>query len=40
MSPLPFVAASMGVLAVAWVTIIGHTLRVARANPINALRYE
>jgi hypothetical protein len=27
-------------LVIAWVTILTHTLRVARANPIHALRYE
>jgi len=40
LSPLPFLAAGLGVLSVAWITIIGHTLKVARSNPINALRYE
>ncbi|WP_420429900.1 ABC transporter permease [Kordiimonas sp.] len=40
LSPFPFLVAGLGVLAVAWVTIIGHTLKVARANPIKALRYE
>ena len=25
---------------IAWVTVLTHALRVARANPINALRYE
>jgi putative ABC transport system permease protein len=39
-SPVPFLLASLGVLAVAWITIIGHTLKVARSNPIHALRYE
>ena len=27
-------------LVIAWATILGHALRVARANPIHALRYE
>ena len=27
-------------LLIAWATILGHALRVARANPIRALRYE
>ncbi|WP_417451666.1 FtsX-like permease family protein [Kordiimonas sp.] len=40
LTPLPFLAAGLGVLLVAWVTIIGHTLKVARSNPIKALRYE
>ncbi len=40
LTPWPFVAAGLLVLAVAWATIIGHTLRVARGSPIKALRYE
>ena len=40
LTPLPFLAAGLLVLLVAWVTIAGHTFRVARANPIKALRYE
>ncbi|WP_020401339.1 ABC transporter permease [Kordiimonas gwangyangensis] len=40
LSPVPFLIAGLGVLAIAWITIIGHTVRVARATPINALRYE
>ena len=30
----------LAALVIAWATILGHALRVARANPINALRYE
>jgi putative ABC transport system permease protein len=40
LTPWPFVAAGFAVLMVAWITIIGHTLRVARRSPITALRYE
>ena len=36
----PFVLAAAIALAIAIGTIAGHALRVARANPINALRYE
>ena len=38
--PLPFVLAGVVALAIAAGTIIGHAVRVARANPIHALRYE
>ena len=27
-------------LLIAWITVLSHALRVARANPIHALRYE
>ncbi|MFC4349332.1 FtsX-like permease family protein [Kordiimonas lipolytica] len=40
LTPWPFLAAGLLVLGVAWATIIGHTLRVARGSPIKALRYE
>jgi putative ABC transport system permease protein len=40
LSPLYFVAAGVVALAIAWLTILAHALRVARANPIHALRYE
>jgi putative ABC transport system permease protein len=40
LSPVPFVAAGLLALMVAIVTISSHAIRVARANPINALRYE
>ena len=40
LSPLPFAAIGLAALLIAWLTILGHALRVARANPINALRYE
>jgi putative ABC transport system permease protein len=37
--PAPFVIAGFLALAIAVVTIAGHAARVARANPVNALRY-
>jgi len=40
LSPLYFVAAGAAALAIAWATVIAHALRVARANPVHALRYE
>jgi putative ABC transport system permease protein len=36
----PFVVAGLLALAIAIGTIAGHALKVARANPIHALRYE
>lgn len=40
-SPVPILIVS-GVIAVllAWTTIAGHAIRIARSNPIRALRYE
>jgi putative ABC transport system permease protein len=40
LSPLTFLGAGAVALAVAWITILGHALKVARAKPIVALRYE
>ncbi|HVW73066.1 MAG TPA: ABC transporter permease [Rhizomicrobium sp.] len=40
LSPVYFAAAGMGALVIAWVTVLSHALRVARANPIHALRTE
>jgi putative ABC transport system permease protein len=40
LGPTPFVAAALVALAIAIVTVVGHALKVARANPIHALRYE
>ena len=40
LGPLPFVLAGVLALAIAIGTIAGHAFRVARANPILALRYE
>ena len=40
LSPLYFLGAGAVALAIASATVFVHALRVARANPINALRYE
>ena len=40
LSPLYFVAAGAVALAIAWATVFGHAMRVARANPIHALHSE
>ena len=40
LGPTPFLLAGLIALAVALGTIAGHAIRVARANPIHALRYE
>ncbi len=40
LNPLYFLAIGLAALLIAWATILGHALRVARANPIRALRYE
>jgi putative ABC transport system permease protein len=40
LNPAWFVAAGLAALAIAAGTIIGHAIRVARMNPIHALRYE
>jgi putative ABC transport system permease protein len=40
LGPMPFLLAGLLALVIAIVTIAGHAIRVARANPINALRYE
>ncbi len=40
LSPLYFAAAGLAALLIAWLTVLSHALRVARANPIHALRYE
>ncbi|HWT12922.1 MAG TPA: ABC transporter permease [Allosphingosinicella sp.] len=40
LNPALFVGAGLLALAIAAATIVGHALRVARANPIRALRYE
>jgi putative ABC transport system permease protein len=40
LNPLYFLAAGITALGIAWITIIAHAIRVARANPIVALRYE
>jgi len=40
LSPIYFIGAGAVALMVAWATIFSHARRVARANPIHALRYE
>lgn len=40
LTPAPFAAAGLLALAIAVATIASHAVRVARANPVNALRYE
>ena len=40
LGPAPFVAAALVALTIAIFTVVGHAFKVARANPIHALRYE
>jgi len=40
LGPGYFVAAGFAALCIAWLTVLTHALRVARANPIHALRTE
>jgi putative ABC transport system permease protein len=40
LTPIPFLVAAAIALGIAVATVVGHALRVARANPIHALRYE
>ncbi|HWH18197.1 MAG TPA: ABC transporter permease [Allosphingosinicella sp.] len=40
LTPAPFLLAGVIALAIAIGTIAGHAMKVARANPIHALRYE
>jgi len=40
LSPTYFVAAGLLALLIAWATVAGHAWKVARSNPIKALRYE
>jgi putative ABC transport system permease protein len=40
LSPFYFLGAGAVALIIAWATIFAHTLSVARANPVQALRYE
>jgi putative ABC transport system permease protein len=40
LSPLYFLAAGAVALLIAWFAVIAHAVRVARATPIGALRYE
>jgi putative ABC transport system permease protein len=40
LGPAPFLLAAFVALAIAIVTVVGHAMKVARSNPIHALRYE
>jgi putative ABC transport system permease protein len=40
LTPVPFVVAAAIALGIAVATVVGHSVRVARAKPIHALRYE
>jgi putative ABC transport system permease protein len=40
LGPTPFVTAALVALTIAIITVVGHAMKVARANPIHALRYE
>ena len=40
LTPVPFLVAAAIALGIAIATVVGHAVRVARANPIHALRYE
>lgn len=40
LTPVPFLLAAAIALGIAIATVVGHAVKVARANPIHALRYE
>jgi putative ABC transport system permease protein len=40
LNPLYFLTAGVVALAIAWATVFAHAVRLARADPIHALRYE
>jgi putative ABC transport system permease protein len=40
LTPVPFLAAAAVALGIAVATVVGHAMKVARSNPIHALRYE
>jgi putative ABC transport system permease protein len=40
LGPVPFLFAAAIALGIAIATVVGHSVKVARANPIHALRYE
>ena len=40
LSPVYFLSAGLVALVIAWATVSAHAIRVARANPVRALRYE
>jgi putative ABC transport system permease protein len=40
LTPVPFLIAAAIALGIAIATVVGHAVKIARANPIHALRYE
>jgi putative ABC transport system permease protein len=40
LTPAYFLAAGAVALIIAWATVYGNTLRLARTSPVRALRYE
>jgi putative ABC transport system permease protein len=40
LTPAPFVVAGLIAFTIAIATVAAHAMRVARTNPIHALRYE
>ena len=40
LSPLYFLGAGSAAMLIAWITVFTHARRVARANPVHALRTE
>jgi putative ABC transport system permease protein len=40
LGPAPFLIAALVALAIAIATVVGHAAKIARSNPIHALRYE
>ena len=40
LTAMPLIFISIAVLVISWLTVAGHAFKVARANPIKALRYE
>jgi len=40
LGPVPFIVAALAALFIDVATVVGHSVKVARANPIHALRYE
>ena len=40
LGPTPFLLAALLALGIAVATVVGHAVKIARANPIHALRYE
>lgn len=40
MEAAPFVMVALTAVAIGWATVAGHAFKVARANPVKALRYE